>query len=43
MVEAHELMQSGNKEEARELMKELGFGGFGFGMKPGFRGHMFNK
>ena len=31
MAEAHELMESGDREGAREIMDELGIGGKGFG------------
>ena len=35
LVEIHQLIQNGDREEAKELMEELDFGGFG-----GFKGRM---
>ncbi len=31
MVQAHQLIQNGEKDEAMALMKEAGFGGYGYG------------
>jgi len=38
MVQAHQLIQNGEKDEAMALMKEAGFGGDGYGYGSGLKG-----